>query len=259
MRACLKIVPLRRLVSAACLITALLHGAATAATTADTPACSAVPVTSSSGFSRVETPVAWNYRATEPSTKGCKGGKTYEVGPGKTYENPRNVPWLDLQPCDQVLIHWRPEPYRDILYIGVRGEPDRFISIKGVPGPRGERPVFDGNGAVAPTDVGAPRVFDAAGMIVIAKPESSSRTYRYKPGYLLIQGLKIQNVRAPSMVTGLNGKRAPWNDFVAGILINPAEHVALIDNEIADNSLGLFTNSLDDEPGQTREIGRAHV
>ncbi len=38
---------------------------------------------------------------------------THEVGPGLMHENVSDVPWESLAPGDLVLIHWRPDPYRE--------------------------------------------------------------------------------------------------------------------------------------------------
>jgi hypothetical protein len=168
------------------------------------------------------------------------------VGTGKPYANPRNVPWQNLAACDQVLIHYRTQPYNDIVMLGARGASNRWITVRGVRGPNGERPVFDGNNAVSPTDKGINQWVDGSGMFIIAKPTGGSFNYpaAYKPGYLHITGLKFQNVRPPAMLTpAAGGAPRPWNKFVAGIYVVPVENLAITDNEFTGNSLGLFVNS----------------
>jgi hypothetical protein len=198
----------------------------------------------------------WAYANEAPSRSGCAAneGVTYEVGAGKTYANPRDVPWQNLAACDQVLIHYRTQPYRDIIMLGARGASNKWIIVRGIPGPNGERPVFDGNNAVSPTDKGINQYVDGAGMFIIAKPTGGSFNYPalYKPGYLHIAGFKFQNVRPPALFTpAAGGAPRAWDRFVAGISAVPVENLAVTDNEFTGNSIGLFVNSVNGEYGQS--------
>ena len=71
--------------------------------------------------------------------------EVYEVGPGKSYEAIGQAPWAALEPGDTVLIHWRPEPYREKWVICRRGSEDAPITVRGVPGPDGQLPVVSGD------------------------------------------------------------------------------------------------------------------
>ena len=73
---------------------------------------------------------------------------TYEVGPGKTYATPSDVPWESLGAGDTVLIYWRSTPYKDKWVICRQGQAGAPITVRGVPGTGGERPVIDGIDAV---------------------------------------------------------------------------------------------------------------
>ena len=72
---------------------------------------------------------------------------TYEIGPDKPYTRIGDVPWASLLPGDTVLIYWRPTPYKEKWVICRQGTADAPITVRGVPGPGGELPVIDGNGA----------------------------------------------------------------------------------------------------------------
>jgi len=202
---------------------------------------------------------SWNYTNEAPSRSACGSseGTVYEVGTGRTYANPRDVQWQNLSACDQVLIHYRTQPYKDILMIGARGATNKWIVIRGVPGPNGERPVFDGNDAVSPTDKGINTFVDGAGMFIIAKPTGGSFNFAadYKPGYLHITGFKIQNVRPPARYTpATGGSPRAWDRFVAGISVVPVENLAVTDNEFTGNSIGLFVNSVNEQYGQSSRL-----
>ena len=160
-------------------------------------------------------------------------------------------------PCDQVLIDYRSTPYTDIIFIGSRGEKNKYITIKGLPGPNGERPVFDANGAASSTTLGMGAIYDGAGMIVIGKPSNNAvptRVYGYKPGYLHITGLSVKNARNSYKYTNQSKVTANWPAFTAAIYVNPAENLAITNCELANSGLGLFVNSLSDEAGQSRRL-----
>lgn len=204
-------------------------------------------------LTRIETPTAWDHKAEYPSRSACGAteGLTFEVGPGKAYTTPRDVPWIKLLPCDVVKIYYRPEAYKDIIFIGARGEKNKYITIMGVPGSNGERPVFDGAGAISPpaTGTGMSSVFDGFGMIIISRPINiggglTSASYGYKPGYLHIKGLTVQNVRTPATFTPLaGGTPKAYAAFTSGIYVAPAEHLAITDCELANNGIGFFLKS----------------
>lgn len=193
-----------------------------------------------------------------PSRSACAAneGKVFEVGPGKEYTSLKAVPWLTLIPCDQVNIHYSSTPYKDIIVLTSRGRANKWITIKGIPGPNGELPILDGAGAVMPKNTGANSWIDSVGMIIISKPDATqvSRSGSYKPGYLHISGLKIRNARPPSTVTKLSGSTAAWDAFSSGIYISGGEQVAITDCELTGNGLGIFANSGGGEYTQTRNL-----
>lgn len=194
-----------------------------------------------------------------PSRSACGAteGKIYNVGPTRAILTPKDVPWLKLMPCDQVLIDYRATPYTDIIFIGSRGEKNKYITIKGLPGPNGERPVFDAAGASSSTTMGMSAIYDGAGMIVIGKPSTTAvptRVYGYKPGYLHITGLSIKNARSAYKYTNQSKVTANWPNFTAAIYVNPAENLAITNCELSNSGLGLFVNSLNDEAGQSRKL-----
>jgi hypothetical protein len=196
----------------------------------------------------------WDWRIPAPSRSECRAGegKIHEVGPGKPLPTPGLVPWQTLGPCDQVLIYPRPIPYSDVIFIGARGEKDRVITIRGVPGPNGERPIFDGRGALIPSYTGLMPIYNGMGMVVIGRPLSAP--YGYKPAHIHIDGLSFRNVRPPATLIGADGSKSTWSKFVSAVYVNPAENLSITRCEFFDNSQGLFVNSLNDEAGQSRNL-----
>lgn len=197
---------------------------------------------------------AWDWTIPAPSRSGCRPdeGRVYEVGPGRALATPGQVPWPQLGGCDQVLIHPGPAPYHDIIYLGNRGDQDRVLTIRGVPGPKGELPVFDGNGALQPSYTGLIAPLTNAGMVVIGRPANAP--YGYKPGHLHIANISFRNVRPPAQMVAGDGTRKPWSRFVAAIYANPVENLTITGCEFFDSSMGLFVNSLNDDAGQSRNL-----
>ena len=72
---------------------------------------------------------------------------TYEVGPGKAIANVGDVPWENMKAGDQVLIHWRQQPYQEKWVIAVAGTEQQPFVMRGVPNANGELPVIDGRNA----------------------------------------------------------------------------------------------------------------
>lgn len=75
------------------------------------------------------------------------GAATYEVGSESPLHSIGEVPWASLQSGDQVLIHWRPEPYREKWVISNPGTSDAPIVVRGVAGPDGKLPAIQGQNA----------------------------------------------------------------------------------------------------------------
>src|SRR5512136_1430697 len=78
---------------------------------------------------------------------------TYEVGPGKDYANIGDVPWESLKAGDQVLIHWRQEPYREKWVIAIQGTEQQPFTVRGVASESGQLPVIDGRDATTRSQI----------------------------------------------------------------------------------------------------------
>jgi len=193
----------------------------------------------------------WNYAPATPSRSGCGSseGTVYEVGDGQLALTA--VPWSSLVACDQVLINYRSTPYKSIIYFSARGAANKFITIRGVPGPNGERPILDGDGAVEPTlSLNPNGGYARSGLIVLGfRPGNNT-----KPGYLHITGLTFRNARPGYNIVTSSGGSAAWPAFSPGIFAAPADQMAITRCEFANNGLGLFVNSGGGETTQSRGL-----
>lgn len=129
---------------------------------------------------------------------------THEVGPGKTYANVGDVPWESLNAGDTVLIYQRATPYKEKFVLSRVGTPSASITVRGVLGPLGERPVLDGNGATTRPQldyysrnrgvikIGGSTIPFADGITVM-------------PQWIVIENVEIRSARPPYTFTGASG------------------------------------------------------
>src|SRR5262245_66147903 len=122
----------------------------------------------------------------------------YEVGFGQAYTSIGAVPWTNLGPGDTVRIHWRSAAqggdYHEKINISGQGTADAPIQIIGVPGPNGEQPVINGaNATTSPSDTTAYLGHQARGLITVTRSSTAQDFDFYKPLYIVIDGLEVEN------------------------------------------------------------------
>jgi hypothetical protein len=181
---------------------------------------------------------------------------TYNVGPGQTYSSIASVPWESLVPGDIVQIHWRTTPYKEKWVINRRGTAAQPIIVRGVPGPAGQFPIIDGDGATTRPQLGY--YSEARGIINIATITSGATDVF--PAYIVVEGLEIINARpakadgTPIRYTNRAGALQTFPNNAAAIYVEKGEFITLRNNIIRDNGNGLFTISSDDPNLVSRDI-----
>ncbi len=170
----------------------------------------------------------------------------YHVGPGQALESIGDAPWATLQPGDQVLVHWRTEPYREKWVINRRGTPQAWITLRGLPGPQGQRPIIDG--ANAETATGLNFWNEERGVIKVG---GSNTPPDDLPAYILIEGLEIRSGRPPFTFTNDGGGTSTYVQNAASIYIEKAEHLIIRDCVLHDSGNGIFSGDFD---GQTQDL-----
>ncbi len=164
----------------------------------------------------------------------------YPVGPGHAYETPSDVPWESLLPGDTVLIHWRDAPYADKWVLGRSGTPSQPITVRGVPGPGGQLPVIDGNGARTR------RQLDYSGETrAVIKIGYSNVPADSMPSYIIIENLDIRGARTWHTFSDDGGSPAQYDENAAAVWIEKGEHIVLRRNWLHDSGNGLFVSSGD--------------
>jgi hypothetical protein len=197
-----------------------------------------------------------------PSEKG----KDYQVGDGADQlKSLAEVPWEDLAPGDTVRIFQRSEPYRGKILLSTAGTADRPVRVCGVKSAAGERPIIDGDGAVARPAPATGSLYTAADTdnniqetrsIVMIDRLSTQDFETAIPAYLQIDGLEIRGASTAHSFTNSLGTVQSYDSFGACIWLQRGHHVILADNVIHDCSQAVFSHSADDgfEEGITRDL-----
>jgi hypothetical protein len=144
------------------------------------------------------------------------------VGPGQTLATPSQVPWESLQPGDVVLIYWRAAPYTDKWVICREGTAAAPITVRGVPGPAGELPVIEGNGAA--TRLALDYWGESRAVIKIGGASVPGDTM---PRYIVIEGLDLRGARPPRTFVDDSGNAQSYSANAAAIWIEKGEHITI--------------------------------
>ena len=179
---------------------------------------------------------------------GLAGGlaaATYEVGPGKPYAGIGAVPWESLQPGDLVLIHWRSTAYKEKWVICRQGTAANPITVRGVPGPAGERPVIDGNGATTRSALNYWN--EVRGLLKIGGANVPPDT---TPRYIVVENLEFRSARPPYTFTAANGSTQSYVNNAAAIYVEKGEHITIRNCVLRDSGNGLFVGSPAAQPSR---------
>ncbi len=181
------------------------------------------------------------------SFAGFINAAIYEVKPNTPLDTIAEVPWATLQPGDSVLIYWRSTPYKEKWVICRQGTEQLPITISGVPGPNGELPVIDGNGATTPTNLNYWN--ENRGTIKIGGANVPADTM---PKYITIENLEVRGAYQSYQFTRSNGQAQSYAQNAAPIYVEKAENLTIRNCIITDGGNGLFIGSLDETP--TRNV-----
>ena len=162
----------------------------------------------------------------------------YEVKDGTAMDAIADVPWATLQPGDVVLIHWRSTPYKEKWVICRQGTAQAPITVRGVPGPKGELPVIDGNGATTPSSLNF--WSETRGTIKIGGANVPQDTM---PRYIVIENLEIRGAHPNYQFTDDSGQTQTYSTSASPIFIEKGENITIRNNIITDGANGFFVAS----------------
>lgn len=219
----------------------------TTTVTDNSTAPSSTPAPMTEGLNGVWPPPSRNLSSSACSVRMVGSRNTYDVGPGQTYTELTQVPWLSLQAGDVVNIFYRSTPYKTKIGLRPQGTSTAPVYINGVTDANCNRPEISGNGAVTATDAvttqfGVAAGITGAGVFTIFRLPTDDRD-TYVPGYITIQNLKISGARSSYTYKDHNGATQSYWDGAAAIYAVRVAHLTVENCEITDNGNGIFTNS----------------
>lgn len=176
--------------------------------------------------------------------------RTYNVGPGRQFEELTDVPWLSLRAGDVVNVFHRATPYRTKLGLRAQGTADAPVVINGVTDDACNRPEINGRDALTASDAVSEKFFNkqhSENLGVIFIYQASNDPWGYKPAHITIQNLKIAGAHKSNTYTAQDGTRATYNLGAAGVYAVRVEGLRLENNEITGNGNGVFVNSRDND------------
>jgi len=179
---------------------------------------------------------------------------SYEVGPSGKFKTPNDVPWDKLKAGDTVLIHWRSEPYKNKWVICAEGTEKAPITIRGVPGPKGELPVIDGDGATTSTQCdfwGENRGVVKVGGARNPKGLGSK--------WLVIENLDVTSGRPAFSYTSGKGAVEKYQRMAAAIWVEHAEHLVIRNCTLHNCGNGLFVSSNDKLAAEDILVENCHL
>jgi len=169
---------------------------------------------------------------------------TYEVGPGKPLASVGDVPWESLNAGDTVLIYHRATPYKEKFVLSRVGTQAAPITVRGVLGPGGERPILDGNGATTRAQLNYYSrnrgVIKIGGSTV---PFADGTTVM--PQWLVIENLEIRGARPPNSFTGPSGASETYTSPASSIYLEFGENITVRNCDLNNNGNGFFAFSSD--------------
>lgn len=144
-----------------------------------------------------------------------------------------------------MLINWRATPYREKWVICRQGAPGNPITVRGVPGPAGELPVVDGNGATTRPSLNYWN--EVRGLLKIGGANVPPDT---TPQYITIENLEFTSARPPYTFTAANGSTQSYVNNAAAIYVEKGEHITIRNCILRDSGNGLFAGSPAAQPSR---------
>src|SRR5215213_370066 len=168
----------------------------------------------------------------------------YNVGPGQPFTTVGSVPWESLNAGDTVNIFYRATPYKEKFVLSRTGTAAAPITVHGVLGPNGERPILDGNGATTRSQLvyySQERGVIKIGGSTVPFADGTS----VNPQYLVIENLEIRGARQPFTFTAADGTTKSYTAPASGIYLEFGDHITVRNCVIHDCGNGFFSFSND--------------
>ena len=145
-----------------------------------------------------------------------------------------------MQAGDTVLIYWRSTPYKEKWVICRQGTLAAPITVRGVPGPAGELPVIDGNGATTRSALNYWN--ENRAVIKIGGANVPADTL---PKFITLENLDIRSARRPIRLLRPTEARSPTSTTLPPIYVEKGENITVRNCIMHDSGNGFFVASSD--------------
>ena len=161
-----------------------------------------------------------------------------EVGPGKTYAEPVDVPWETFTNNTNTLvkIHYRSSPYQNKLLINYRATALKPFVIMGVADEAGNLPVITGFNA---TSRSAQSDFSGQGTGVVIIGHSNDTTA--PSSHVIIDSLDIRDAKENESFTDTGGSTQNYEPFTAAVNVWSGSHIQIRNCLIKNPEQGVVT------------------
>ena len=161
-----------------------------------------------------------------------------EVGPGKTYSEPVDVPWETFENNTNTLvkIHHRSSPYQNKLLLNYQATALKPFVVMGVPDIDGNLPIitgFEATSRSAQTDFQG----QGTGVVIIGHSGATSDG----PSYVVLDSLDIRDGKETENYTDTSGGTQPYEPYVAAVNIRSGHHITIRNCTIKNSEQGIIT------------------
>ncbi|MBI3382752.1 MAG: right-handed parallel beta-helix repeat-containing protein [Aquabacterium sp.] len=150
---------------------------------------------------------------------------------------------------DTVRIFYSATPYRGHILLAANGTASAPVRVCGVKGTNGERPIIDGQNAVARkglayTGASSGNIQETRALIMVDRLNTQSWSAAY-PTYIQIDGLELRNAKPGYTFTNSLGGVQAYDSFGACLWVERGANITIADNVIHDCTNGIYTRSVD--------------
>jgi hypothetical protein len=187
-------------------------------------------------------------------------GTRYDIGGGNNYGTDlADLPWGSLQPGDAVNVYHRATPYREKPLITEAGTALNPIIINGVTDEFGNRPIIDGENAVAlmpnertyfDGDHVGDNAFEQGVVVFHRKSTATGGVYGSTADHIKFQNFHVRNADDGMQYT-VNGVTHTYLDYARAIWLYANEYITIEGCIIENGQEGLFAGAPGEKPCKT--------
>jgi hypothetical protein len=175
---------------------------------------------------------------------------TYNVGPAHTYAALHDVPWDKVGPGDTVKVFWQATPYLDKIVLNNSGTSSAPITIIGINGPNGQKPIISALGAIEnPQAKFWSNQVSKQGIFTLAPVG-----YSVEVQWITISNFELKDALRESWFINSKGETKYYNYHASAVALYHAKNIVIHNCIIHNNENGIFGKSEGWANGDLRNI-----